>query len=75
MRDKTPEDDSWKDPSLVNIVELARFLKKTCDVSQGKANLNEGYAELLQYIQSHSLPMKEEHSQKGLKTSSLELTK
>ena len=47
MRDGTPEEDYWKDPSLVSIVELSRFLKKTCEVSQGKANLKEGYAELL----------------------------
>ncbi len=66
MRDKTPEDDSWKDPSLVSIVELARFLKKTCEVSQGKANLKEGYAELLQFIQSHSLPMKRRTLSKGI---------
>ena len=53
-----PADNSWKDPAVISTVELIRFLKKTVDVGQGKSNLNEGFAELLEYIKGHSLPMK-----------------
>jgi hypothetical protein len=36
------------------------------DVGQGKSNLNEGFAELLEYIKGHSLPMKKKSISKGI---------
>ena len=57
---------SWKDLAVISTVELIRFLKKTVDVGQGKSNLNEGFAELLEYIKGHSLPMKKKSISKGI---------
>jgi len=59
-------ENSWMKHDVISTVELVRFLKRSCSVGRGSANLNAGFDEMLDLVNNYNLPMRKSNIAKGV---------